>query len=194
MMRIRLFLCLILIPTFAVSATAESGNWRLALGYAFLSQADEIKDSIKRLSRDSGDGGDITNTSLNFSFQPYYQFSNGCRAGAGIGPFIMLWGDARHFQVPVNATLGYSFFKDRDFSVYCRAGVSYHVATGDYYAESDPGFYGGMGMEFFNTRSPHIGFETAWDAAEISLDPGARQTHHKKIRTGELTLFLYADF
>jgi len=51
-----------------------------------------------------------------------------------------------------------------------------------------------MGMEFFNTRSAHIGFEAAWDGAEIFLNPAPGRTNHKKIRTGELTLFLYADF
>lgn len=194
MIKIRFLFCLILIPAFAASASADSGNWRFALGYAFLSQADEVKDSIKRLSRDSGDGGDIDSASINLCFQPYYQFASGWRAGAGIGPFMILLGDSQHFQIPLNATLGYSFFKDADFSFYCRSGVSYHAATGDYYAHSHPGWYGGLGMEFFNTRSTHIGFEAGWDGAEISLDSAAGHTNHKKIRTGELTLFLYADF
>lgn len=194
MIKTRFFLCLIMALTVAASASADSGDWRFAIGYAFLSQADEVKDSIKHLSRGDGDGGAIYNTSLNLSFHPYYQFENGWRAGAGIGPLIIFLGDSRHLQVPLNVTVGYSFFKDCDFSPYCRAGVSYHAATGDYYRNSKPGWYGSLGMEFFNTRPAHMGFEAAWDGAEISLDPQPGFQGHKKIRTGELTFFLYADF
>jgi hypothetical protein len=194
MIKIRFLLCLTMALAFAAPASADSGNWRFCLGYAFLSQADEVKDTYKHLSREKGDGGDIYNTSINLRFQPYYQFANGWRTGAGVGPLIIFLGDSQHFQIPLNATLGYSFFKDSDFSVYCRAGVSYHAATGDYYAHSNPGWYGGLGMEFFNTRSTHIGFEAGWDGAKISLDSAVGLTNHKKIRTGELTLFLYADF
>ena len=171
-----------------------SEGWRFALGYTYLSQARDLKDSIKRLSREHGEGGDIYNLSLNLSFQPYYQFKNGWRAGAGIGPFLIFYGDSRHLQIPVHLTLGYSFFKDAKFSVYCRAGISWHGAWGDYIATSRPGGHAALGVECFNTRSAHIGLEAAWDGAEISLDARPGRTDHEKIQAGALTLFLYADF
>ena len=192
-------LCRVLFPAFAIASadvenSYKSGSWRFAIGYAFLNRADELKDAVKTLSRDHGEGSGIYNTSIGLSFQPYYQFANGWRAGPGIGPFLIFLGDAHHVQVPLNLTVGYSFFRDADFSVYCRAGVSWHAAAGDYIAGSRPGGYAAFGMEFLNTRSAHIGLETGWDGAEISLDSRPDQTSHEKIRAGALTIFLYADF
>jgi len=178
----------------APAAAADNDGWRYALGYAYLSNVEEIKDSYKHLSKDAEADHDIFNTSVSLCFQPYYQFQNGCRAGAGIGPLVLLAGDAVHIQVPVNVTLGYSFFKDSKISPYLRTGISFHMASGDYYANSSPGFFGSIGVEFFNTNPAHIGFETAYDASEIKLDRASGQAKHEKIKSGEVTLFIYADF
>ncbi len=180
----------------AIPATAAADNdaWRFVLGYSYLNNVKEIKDSYKYLSKDAEGGRDIFNASINLSFQPYYQFQNGFRAGAGVGPLVLLLGDAYHVQVPVNLTLGYSFFQKSDYCPYFRCGISYHMASGDFYADSSPGFYGGIGVEIFNTKPTHLGFEAAYDASEIKLDRASNQPDHEKIKTGEVTLFIYADF
>mgnify|MGYP003897904135 CR=1 FL=1 len=164
------------------------------MGYSFLSNVYELKDSYKHLSKDAGDDNSIYNPSISLSFQPYYQFQNGFRAGAGIGPLVLLIGDASHVQVPVNMTLGYSFFMDSKISPYVRTGISYPIASGDYYADSSPGFFGGMGIEIPNTEPIHMGFEVAYDASGIKLDQASDQSSSEKIKTGEVMLFIYADF
>jgi len=194
MISIRLFFCFIIIFAVPATAAAESGTWRFALGYSYLSNVDEIKDSYKHLSKDAGKDNDIYNTSISLCFQPYYQFQNGFRAGAGIGPLILLTGDAYHVQVPVNLTFGYSFFMDSKISPYVRVGISHHIASGDFYTDSSPGFFGSIGIEIFNTQPTHLGFETAYDASEIKLDRASDQAHHEKIMTGEVILYIYADF
>jgi hypothetical protein len=186
--------CILIVIWLPAHAAAESEVWRYALGYTYLSNVEEIKDSYKHLSKDAGNGNDIYNTSISLCFQPYYQFQNGIRAGSGIGPVILLTGDATHVQVPVNMTLGYSFFMDSEISSYARVGISYHVASGDYYADSSPGFFGCIGIVFFNTESVHLGLETAYDASEIKLDHASDQVRHERIKTGEVMVFIYADF
>lgn len=184
----------VLILSVSANAAPASDYWRFALGYSYLSQVDEIKDSYKHLARDAGEGKDVYNTSLSLRFQPYYQFSSGIRTGICIGPLIMMHGDVHHFQVPLNISLGYSFFKDSPFSAYILCGAAYHIATGDFYSDSTPGFYGGMGCEILNTEPVHLGFEVAYDSSAITLDRGPAKTSRQSITTGELTVFLYADF
>ena len=186
--------CIIVFIGIPASADAESGNCRFSLGYSYLSNVEEIKDSYKHLSKDAGQDNDIYNTSISLCFQPYYQFQNGFRVGAGFGPLVLLLGDARHFQLPVNTTLGYAFFRDSKIMTYCRAGISYHIASGDFYEDSSPGLFSGIGVKFFNRESLQLGFEAAYDAAEIRLNRASDQARHEKIKTGELMLYLYADF
>jgi hypothetical protein len=188
------FFFIIIFFSIPAAGSADPGSWRFALGYSFLSNVNELKDSYKHLSKDAGDDNSIYNTSFSICFQPYYQFQNGFRAGAGIGPLILLTGDATHVQVPVNMTLGYSFFMDSKISPYVRSGISYPIASGDYYADSLPGFFGGVGFEILNTKPLHIGFEAAYDASEILLDRSSDQSSSEKIKTGEVMLFIYADF
>jgi len=175
-------------------ASAKGSAWRFALGYSYLSNVKELKDSYKHLAKDAGENNSIYNTSMSICFQPYYQFQSGLRAGAGVGPLILLIGDAYHVQMPLNMTVGYSFFMDSNISLYLRTGISYHIASGDYYASSKPGFFSGIGIEILNTEPLHIGLEIAYDASEIKLDRASDQAGHQKIKTGEVMLFIYADF
>ncbi len=194
MKKLYLFFCIIVFFSIPAPGSSESGAWRFALGYSFLSNAYELRDAYKHLSKDAGDDNSIYNTSISICFQPYYQFQNGFRAGAGIGPLVLLIGDATHVQVPVNMTLGYSFFTDSKISPYVRTGISYPIASGDYYADSSPGFFSGMGIEILNTNPIHMGFEMAYDASEIKLDRASDQSSSEKIKTGEVMVYLYADF
>ena len=172
---------------------ANSGKWNFAIGYSFLTNVDELKDTYKDLSGTHGDGRDVYGLTVGVIFYPYRQYTNGIRIGPSVGPLILLLGDAQHVEVPVNMTIGYSFFSDTNYSPYLKTGISYHIASGDYLADSIPGFYGGLGLEILNKKRLHLGIEAAYDAAVIKTEKhaGSRQ---QKIKTGELTLFIYADF
>lgn len=176
------------------AASADANAWRFAIGYSFLSNVEEIKDAYKHLLRETQSGKDVYNASLGIRFYPYYQFKNGMRTGVVAGPLILMVGDVSHVQIPFNATIGYTFFADSPISIYSRVGIACQIASGDFYADSSPGFYGGIGCAFFNSKPVHLGFETAYDGSEIKLDRAPGQTRHEKIKTGELTFFLYADF
>jgi len=184
---------IIIISATPGNVNANSDKWNFALGYSFLTNVDELKDTYKYLSVTQGDGDHVYNLSVGITFNPYRQFANGIRIGPGVGPLILILGDAHHVEVPVNMTIGYSFFSDADFSPYFKTGISYHIASGDYLADSTPGFFGGLGLEILNQDKQHLGIEAAYDAAIIKTEnqPGRLQ---QKIKTGELTLYIYADF
>ena len=193
MITIRVFLCFIMILALPATTVAESDTWRYALGYCFLNNVNGLKHSYKSLSKEAKDSNDIYNTSINLRFQPYYQFQSGFRADICAGPLIIFLGDAHHVQIPVNVTLGYSFFPDSKYCPYFRTGISYHMASGDFYSDSSPGLYSGIGVEIFITKLVYLGFECAYDAAEITLDRALKQ-NHEKIKTGEMTFLLYVVF
>lgn len=186
--------CTIFIFWTSSAVAAHTDEWRFTVGYSYLSHVKEIKDSYKHLLKDRKNKDDIYNTSISISFQPYYQFHSGLRSGAGIGPLILLLGDARHVQIPLNLTLGYTFGPLSDYSAHVRTGISYHLASGDYYSASIPGLYAAIGVEMFHSKRARLGIETAYDGAEIKLDLASDRASHEKIKTGEITVYVYADF
>jgi len=174
-------------------ASSNSGKWNFAIGYSFLTNVDELKDTYKHLSVTRGNGSHVYNLTAGITFSPYRQYSNGFRICPGIDPLILILGDVHHVEVPVNMTIGYSFFSDADYSPYFKTGVSYHIASGDYLADSMPAAYGGLGIEILNRKRLHLGIEAAYDAAVIKTKRST-DGRQRKIKTGELTLFIYADF
>jgi len=190
-MRHLIILCaVVMIP---LTASADSNNWRIALGYAYLADFNEMLDAYKDISNNQGDGRDIYNTSLSAKIHPYLQFSDGYRIGIGVGPLQILTGDKFHIQVPVNITAGYQFFSKSNYSPYVECGISYHINSGDYYSTTLPGFYGSAGIKIFNRKKLHLGLEAAYDGSTTELfDKSNHRTH--QIKSGILTIFLYADF
>lgn len=188
-----IIILIIFIFTTPVSVLADSGTWRIAVGYSFLSQVGELKDTYRHVADSHGDGNNIHNLNIGMICHPYKEFTNGIRIGPGIGPLILLFGDAHHIEVPINMTIGRSFFPNSNYSPYLKAGISYHIAFGDYLAASKPGLYGGIGIEILNKKQLHLGFETAYDGAVVEIENRTNKSN-QKIKTGELTIFLYADF
>ncbi|RJP86120.1 MAG: hypothetical protein C4518_14865 [Desulfobacteraceae bacterium] len=186
-------LCFLLMFCAPAMAAADGSPWRTELGYRFLNNADELKDTCKHIAENSGENGDVYNFSISLNIQPYRQFDNGFQIGAGIGPLIIVAGDAWHLLLPVNATLGQSFFVQSPVSPYIKTGISYHLSDGKNHSESTPGLYAGMGIRFFNKKPVKMGMEIAYDSARTKLyDPIERKSH--TILTGELTLCVFADF
>ena len=81
-----LFICIFIILWIPAHVVADTDTWRYVLGYGYLINVEEIKDSYKHLSKNAGNDNDIYNTSVSLCFQPYYQFQNGIRTGFHYGP------------------------------------------------------------------------------------------------------------
>ncbi len=190
---IRTAICCLLFFCAPPLADADSGQWRTELGYRFLNNSDELKDICKHISGNAGNGRNIYNLSISLNIQPYLELGNGFQIGAGIGPLVIIAGDARHLQLPMNVTLGYALFKKSPISPYVKAGISYHLSGGDYQTASKPGAYTGIGIRLLNTKRLKMGMEIALDRARTELYDAVEQKKHA-LRTGELTLGVFADF
>jgi len=186
------FIVLILIST-PLNAFADSGNLNFSLGYSFLYGFDELKDIYKKRSEAESKDNDVDSWSLGITFQPYLQFKNGFRIGAGAGPVIIIFNDADHIQIPANISFGYSVLSLDDYTPYFRAGISYHFADGDFLKKTVPGFFCGIGMELFKQKPLQLGLEAIYDAAEVEFE---KFPFEKKstLKVAEFAFYIYADF
>jgi len=113
---------------------------------------------------------DTTYIPVGLSLHPYYQWDDGFRLGARIGPGMIIYGDVDHFQLPLSVTAGYTFMPDGPVSPYVLAGPSYHVASGDYVDGSNLGFTGGVGIELLKGKKFSLALEGVYDSAEVDID------------------------
>ncbi|WP_410968681.1 hypothetical protein, partial [Salmonella sp. SAL4443] len=51
-----------------------------------------------------------------------YDWENNVRVDAGLGPVFLIGGDIKHSEVPISATVGYSFARLTSMSPFVRAG------------------------------------------------------------------------
>lgn len=185
--------CWLMVLCAAPAVAGASDPWRVELGYRFLSNTDELKDTYTHLSGSTDRGRDIRNWSPSLFVQPYRILENDFQIGLGVGPLIVLADDARHLELPVTLTLGRTLMVHHALTPYLKVGVSHHFAHGDFYARSMPGLYAGVGIRTPNTSDLKLGMELAWDAAVTRLqDPMTHTTHD--LRTGAFTAALFADF
>ena len=109
---------------------AEAGQWRFPVGLTYVSGFSDIVDVIE----DNEDAADTGYVPIGISFQPYMQFKN------GLGPLMIVIGDAKFINLPVNINGRFTFNHQGDVSPYVRAGVSRNFASGDYVEGSKFGF------------------------------------------------------
>ncbi len=152
--------------------TANAADWRFPVGFTYVNGFGDVVDLHKDNLEEEGFEveTDFYNP-VGISFQPYVQLDNGIRIGTGIGPVLMLVSsEADFFDVPVNLNGGYVFLPKALISPYVRAGISYHIAGGDYVESSKAGFLAAVGVEFFRTKPVGFGFEIGYDSAEIEFE------------------------
>ena len=90
--------------------------------------------------------------------------------GCGVGPWVLLTGDADATLLPVNASLRYAFSPWAKATPYVRAGVSYTFASGDYIESSSAGLVGALGVELLRHKRVGIGIEIGYDASVVEME------------------------
>jgi len=158
--------------------SARAADWRFPVGLSYVSGFDDVVDLCEDNLEEEGYDVDTWDFPVGVSFHPYVQFDNGFRVGTGIGPLMVILGDVDHLDIPLNVNAGYTFVPSADVSPYIRAGIMYHVATGDYVEGSTPGFFGAVGMEFLRQSPVGFGFEIALDTSEIELEKYERSGYY----------------
>jgi len=138
-------------------------EWRVGVAYA--SGLDDVTDLHEDNLRAEGLEADVDlKVPLGITAGVTYDWPSGMRADVTLGPTFFIGGDVSHFELPLGATLGYSFDLG-DASPYVRAGVIHNFASGDYEAGSDPGLIVAAGLDFHR-----LTFEVAFDDSEVEFE------------------------
>jgi hypothetical protein len=167
-------------------ATARAGDFYFPLGVGFSSGHIDVFNKIEDTYRAAGfQVHDSFLVPLGLSFNPYYEFDFGLGLGLSLGPTALYnvhqefggrppggGNDNDNFSyiIPVGADARYTFLRNRDISPYIRVGIRYPIAGGDNLSSnSQPGPYGGIGVEFLRTSRICYGVEFGYDASEVRV-------------------------
>lgn len=170
-----------LVVVLASAASVARAEWAIGPGVSYASGISDVLDVYERnlLARPGVVDVDTVSIPIGFGLFSRYQADSGLRFDAGVGPaFITLGvesdsvGDADHFELPVYATVGYTFSPGSDRSAYARAGLAYHIVSGDFEVGSDPGLFAAVGMELGRDDGSPWGFEVSIDDSTVEFtDP-----------------------
>lgn len=149
-----------------VSSFAYAGDWRFEAGIAYVTGIDDVADHYEENLQRAGFDVDVeVRVPVGFGAKAIYLFDSDVRADIGLGPMFFISGDVNHFELPISATIGYSFAPGARFSPYVRAGAVYHYVDGDQYSSTSPGLLAAVGLEL--TR---VTIEVASDQSEVEFD------------------------
>ena len=164
-------------------APAHADEWRLGGHVSFMSGVEDISDLYE---------SNFNNTTLlaraetefmspiGLAFQGTYNWDSGLRLDLGVGPFFYMTVvsenidetydvDYKHYEVPISATVGFTFMPSKATSPYVRAGLIYHLANGTYVEGSNAGLLGAAGLEFNRDGRAVFSIEVAVDQSEVEL-------------------------
>lgn len=182
-------------------STARANEWHAGPGIAYVSSINDVVDIYKRNLAAEGKSVDVTKAlPIGFSFDLHYQWDAGLRVGIGLGPYFRLSGDTKHFEMPINGTVGYTFLPESDASPYVKGGLVQHFASGDYYSSSDPGVLAAGGLELARRSSLNFTIELSVDQSKIELDTVCAQgavgctPGKQKLRSYETVLSFFVKF
>lgn len=154
------------------AGTAHAEGWRFGLGPSYASGIDDVIDLYEHNMELGGyyevDADMVL--PIGIAFAADYQWQSGLRVDLGLGPMFLIAGDADHFELPITATVGYSFLPNSSVSPYLRAGVAHHFVSGDYYVSADPGLFAAAGIDFARNNAVKFTFEIAMDQSEVEFD------------------------
>ena len=184
------------IGLFASSLAHAAGDWRFEAGIAYVTGISDVADHYEDNLERAGFDVDVdVRVPVGFGAKATYLWASDIRADIGLGPMFFISGDVNHFELPVSATLGYSFMPSASISPFVRAGVVYHYVDGDQYSSTSPGLLAAVGVEF--TR---ITLEVATDRSEVEFDaltctaPSVCQLSKRELNTYDLMISVFYRF
>ena len=180
-------------------ADARADEWVVGPGIAYVSNINHVLDIYRANEQAKGRIVDVDKAlPIGISFDADFQSNTGLRIGIGLGPYFRLNGDVKHFELPLKGTVGYAFLPEEQATPYVKGGIVYHVASGDFYESSTPGFIVAGGLDFARRSKISAGVELSFDASKIELDvisaPGGGGAGTEKFRSYETVLSFFVKF
>ncbi|MBN2382974.1 hypothetical protein JXQ70_08840 [bacterium] len=174
--------------------SSAAGDWQLPVGFSYITGYSEIQDIyLDNLEHEGYYVESVDSLPIGLSFQPCYSLESGLGFGAGMGPLMVIAGDASMIALPINLDLNYHFFRERKWSFYVRGGARYNLVDGDYVEGSQPGYYGNLGTEFLKTRILALRCEVGYDSSAIELADLSDNTT-ETIQPAQFMASLFATF
>jgi hypothetical protein len=179
-----------------LSGAAQAGDWRFEAGISYVTGIDDVADHYEENLQRAGFDVDVdVRVPVGFGAKATYLWKSDVRADFGLGPMFFISGDVKHFEIPVSATLGYSFMPAATVSPFVRAGVVYHYVDGDQYSSTSPGLLAAAGIEL-----THVTFEIAADRSEVEFDalacsaPNVCELTKEKLHTYDIIASVFYRF
>lgn len=185
-----------LILSLIAASSAQAENWRFGVGVSYVTGIQDVADHYEENLRLAGFDADVDlRLPVGFGAIATYLWKNDVRADMALGPMFSISGDVHHFELPISATVGYSFMSGSSMSPYVRAGLVYHYVDGDQYVGTDPGLMVAAGVDF-----THFTAELATDQSEVEFDAlscpatGACALTTEKLNTFDFMASFYYRF
>lgn len=158
----------LLVALFFSCSASYAGDWKFGAQYAHATGVSDVVDQYKENLRAEGFivVSDIEPSPVAIGFKSRYETQSGFQVGIDAGPLFLILGDTSHYEIPIVATVGFSFFQKSTLSPFLRVGASYHIAKGDYVNSSTPGLFASIGTDIGKTW----GIEVAVDQSTVELD------------------------
>lgn len=150
-----------------------AGDWRFPVGFAYYGGAQDVVDQCEdNLKVGNADVDVEESLPVGLSFQPYYEFDKGLGIGVGFGPYLLITSDDDVLvsDLPMNVSVRYALRPDASVSPYLKAGVSVHLASGDYVDEVELGVIGALGVELNRNGVVGFGLEVGLDNGTLKID------------------------
>jgi hypothetical protein len=178
------------------ASPAWSGEWRVGPALAASTGIQDVSDIYEQNYNNTHTYSQVDIKSIipvGLAVQGTYTWNSGVRVDMGLGPFFFLkdFGDGDidtgldYTEVPVSATVGYTFIPNGAVSPYVRAGGAYHITSGDYVESSSPGLLGAVGIEFMRKRLASVSLEVAVDKSKVEFERFQRLAPNVVRRTTE---------
>ncbi len=154
-----------------LAGNVNAGEWDFGVGVSYASGISDVADLYEdNLEIEESAEVDVIEIPIGASFIARYQADSGLMFNIGIGPAFIIIGDADHTEIPLSATIGYSFFRDGDTSPYIRVGIVDHSVSGDYVESSDSGVLTAIGVEFGRKKGVNWGIELSMDDSSVEFE------------------------
>ena len=169
--RYSIMLALFLMALQLAPGSAHATTYDHALGLTYVSGADDLADAYEKIPwlYES-----YTLIPIGLTYRFIINYDAGLRFDAGVGPVMYFGGAVEMWDVPVQLTVGYTFFPENKFRPYIRGGASYHFGSGDYNDDAGFGFLGAVGAEIGTRGKFSFFIEASYDTAETTFSINER--------------------
>jgi hypothetical protein len=163
----------------------HAGEWRVGPAISVVTGVDDVGDIYEENYNNTHTFTQVEVKyvlPIGIGVQGTYTWDSGVRLDMGLGPLFFMsdTGDGDvdtgldHTEVPISATVGYTFIPSGTVSPYVRAGFAYHFASGDYVEGSTPGLLAAVGLEFMRESFASVSLELAVDKSTVEIERFSR--------------------